>query len=77
MCFTGSNHEVIRYFALQHEPHGFGVFSCVSPITFGIEISHRDLSGFPELDHRDVGRNLARHEFKSTARRLVVEQYAA
>ena len=39
VSFSCSYHIVVRFFLLKHQPHGFNIVSCKSPVSFCIKIA--------------------------------------
>src|SRR5262249_47194718 len=74
MRFAGRYHIIIRRVRLQYAPHCARVFFGVPPVSFRIEIAKSQLIALPKLDPGCMRSNLARHEFESTPRALMVKE---
>jgi len=43
VCFSGRNYVVVRFFLLEHQPHGFDVFFRVTPVAAGVKVAKAQL----------------------------------
>ena len=77
MAFAAADDVVVRLRRLEHHVHRADVVAGVAPVAFGVEVAEQELVLLAELDARGRLRDLARHELRPAARRLVVEEDAA
>src|SRR5262245_21752427 len=77
MCFSASDHIVVRFILLEHRPHGDHVVLGVAPVALRIEVAVIQLFCQPELYPCHMRRNFSRYEFFPTPRALMIEQNAA
>src|ERR1017187_5187007 len=74
MRFAGCDDVVVRFFLLQHEPHGFDIFRRVTPVAFCVEVPQIQLLLQTGFNASGSARDLARNERFAAARRFVIEQ---
>ena len=71
---AGGDHKVLGLFLLQHQPLHLDIVAGMAPVTFGVEISERQVIRKAELDARHPIRDFPRYKLQATARRLVIEE---
>src|SRR5574341_1326631 len=76
MGFPRSDDEILRFWCLEHHPHGLDIVARESPIAFGIQVSQIEVLLDPEFDPRRSFGDLATDECFTPSRRFVVEENA-
>ena len=77
MTFSSREDIVIRDGLLEHQPHGFHVFSRMSPVPFRTEIAKRKSLGVTRQNASHTGRNLASYKLEAATWGFVVEKNPA
>ncbi|MNS56284.1 hypothetical protein D3C72_891400 [compost metagenome] len=67
---------VVRGVLLKHEPHGFDVVPCVSPVALGVEVTQEELVLKPEANVGYCAGDLAGDESLPPIRGFVIEKDA-
>lgn len=76
MRFTRGHDVIVRHVLLNHEVHGADVVSRKSPVAFRLQTSQKQLRLQAFLNSCNIRCDFPCDEFKSTARRFVIEQDA-
>src|SRR5579859_7653598 len=76
MRLPGGEHVVLGLVHLQHPPRAVHVVARVAPVALRVEIAETERVLLAADDRADRARDLAGHERRPTARRLVVEEDA-
>jgi len=74
--FAGGDDEVLGFFLLEHEVHGFDVITCEAPVAFGVEVAHEEFVLQAELDAGGGAGDFAGDEGFAAARGFVVKEDA-
>ncbi len=72
--FIGRADVIVGLLLLENAPHGIGIFGCVAPITFGIDISHDQAFFEALLDSASSTRDFASDKGFASSGRFVVKE---